>query len=134
MTEKDIKINFAENLLDTFKDLLKVPNLRLYSMEFPVRTNDGKKYADMVLEIIYEGRNHHDNPLIVIEFKKNKIDIGAVEQVLRYSKFIQLQLYRTRRVTRFIAGPDFSDFELQMAKESEVHCLQFDLRGNLRII
>lgn len=134
ISEKDIKINFINNSLNTFKNLLKVPNLRLYSMEFPVRTKDGIKYADIILEIIYEGRKNIDNPLIVIEFKRDKIDLGVVEQVLRYSKFIQLQLYRTKRVTRFIAGPSFSKFELDMAKDNEVHCLQFDLKGNLQIV
>ena len=133
MLEKDIKKKFVEEWLGTFQNLLGVKNLRLYSTEFPVRTPDGTKYADIVLEI----DNHEiwsNNILIVMEWKKDKIDTGVVEQVLRYSSYIGKQLYRKKEVLSFIAGPDFSNWELKMCKEHNVHPLQFDLRGNMEIL
>lgn len=134
MTEKDIKIKFVKEYLDKFKELIRVPNIRLYSMEFPVYTTDGIKYADIILETKYEDRSPMENPLMVLEFKKDKIDVGVCEQVDRYGQFIQRQLYRKTHVSRFIAGPDFSDYEKDLAKEMGIFCLQFDLRGNIRLV
>ena len=98
-------------------------------MEFPVRTHDGEKKVDIVLETIRNDKKH----LIVMEWKRDKIDLGVVEQVERYARYTKLQLYKDN-VVKFIAGPDFSDFEIEMCKEHNVHALQFDLKGNMRIV
>ena len=91
MIEKDIKLKFVLDWLNDFKKLLKIDNLRLYSMEFPVTTPDGTKFVDIILEIMkYD--SPMDNILIVLEFKKDKIDIGVVDQVLRYSTYVKKQL------------------------------------------
>ena len=133
MLEKDIKKRFVEEWLNIFQNLLEIKNLRLYSMEFPVRTPDGTKFADIVLEIDSH-KVWADNILIVMEWKKDKVDFGTVEQVLRYSSYIGKQLYRKKEVLSFIAGPDFSDWELKMCKEHNIHPLQFDLRGNMQLL
>ena len=74
------------------------------------------------------------NPMFVIELKKDKIDTGVCEQVSRYSYNIQKQLYRRLDVKSIIAGPDFSEWELQECKKQGIYALQFDLKGNMRLL
>lgn len=133
LKEKDIKHKFIHEWGDNLKQLFKSENLRLYSIEFPVRTNDGTKYADLVYEID-ENDIPMKNKMMILELKKDKIDTGAVEQVLRYSHFTKLQLYRKQKITSFIAGPEFSDWEVKMCRDNNVFPIQFDLSGNMRIL
>lgn len=132
MTEKEIKIHFARQLIPIFGSLIN-KNLRLYSLEFPVRTNDGVKYADMIVEVD-EHKTPMNNKMFVLEFKKNKVDYGTVEQVLRYGIFIQKQLYRKKKVTSFIVGPEFSNWEIKMCKDNKVFPLQLDENDNMRLL
>lgn len=132
MLEKEIQYRFVEEWMPQLKSLLG-ENLRLYSLEFPVRTIDGIKYADLVFELD-ENDRPSNNKMMIVELKKDKIDSGVVEQVLRYSKFTGLQLYRKKKVSSIIAGPDFSKWEIQMCRENGVFPLQYDLTGNMRIL
>lgn len=132
MKEKDIQFRFANEWIPNLKNILG-KDLRLYSLEFPIKTTDGTKYADLVFEID-ENEKPFDNKMIVVELKKDKIDIGAVEQVLRYSSFVGLQLYRKKKITSIIAGPSFSNWEIKMCKENGVFPLQYDLKGNMKLI
>ena len=131
MTEKEIKIKFIEDHLDGFKKLVGLDNIRLYMMEFPVRTPDGTKKIDILLES--EVGRKPDNPLLVLEFKKDPIDIGVCEQVLRYSEYVKMQLYRKKRATPFILGPDFSKWELKIAKDNNVFCIQY-LNDDMKLV
>jgi len=132
MNEAEVKEKFINDWSDTLKDLLG-ESLRLYCIEFPVRTNDGKKYADLVYELD-ENSIPMKNKMMIVELKRGMIDTGAVEQVLRYSHFTKLQLYRKQKITSFIAGTGFSDWEIKMCRDNKVFPLQFDYNGNMRIL
>lgn len=132
MKEREIQLKFAEDWMDELKKLFG-ENLRLYAFEFPIKTNDGIKYADLVFELT-DSKTPMDNKMIIIELKRDKIDIGAVDQVLRYSNFAKRQLYRKKKITSVIAGPDFSKWEIQTCKDNGVFPLQYDLSGNMRLI
>lgn len=133
MTEKEIKLKFVNDYLNDFEKLLKVKNLRLYALEFPIKTTDGIKYADIVLEI-KENESPMNNKIIILEWKKGLIDTGVVDQVLRYSEYVRKQLYRKKRASSFICGEEFSKWERNIAKENKVFCLQYDSNWNLRIV
>jgi len=132
MNEAEVKEKFINDWSDTLKDLLG-ESLRLYCIEFPVRTNDGQKYADLVYELD-ENSIPMKNKMMIVELKRGMIDTGAVEQVLRYSHFTKLQLYRKQKITSFIAGTGFSDWEIKMCRDNKVFPLQFDYNGNMRIL
>jgi len=132
MREKEIQYRFVEEWMPQLRNLLG-DNLRLYSFEFPVRTKDGTKYADLVFELD-ENENPYKNKMVVLELKKDKVDSGVVEQVLRYSRFTGLQLYRKKKVSSIIAGPSFSQWEISMCREHGVFPLQYDLKGNMRLL
>jgi len=132
MLEKDIKYKFTDDWHSVLQKTLGLDKLRLYAIELPVFTPDGDKRADLVYEI--EIGKSQDNPMFIIELKKDKIDVGVCEQVGRYSHYIQKQLYRTRKVKSIIAAPDFSSWELKLCKEQGIYALQFDLKGNMRLV
>lgn len=133
MLERDIQKKFATEWHNTLQKTLKIDNLRLYAMELPIRTPDGKKRADLVYEV-EGGKTPMHNPMFVLELKKDKIDIGVCEQVSRYAHHIKLQLYRKNKVQSVIAGPSFSNWELKTCVEQGIHALQFDLKGNMRLV
>ena len=135
MQEKAIKERFIDDHLEEFGSLIRCTNLRLYMMEMPVRTEDGIRYADIVLEMDTEP-TPMENKAFVLEFKKDKVDYqSAVAQVLRYSNDLQKQLYRKKRVTPFIVAPDFSKHELKLAKELKVIPVQYDWKtGMMRVV
>lgn len=132
MKEKEIQNKFISEWEGQLKKLFG-NSLRLYSIEFPVRTADGKKYADLVYEL-NENEIPMKNKMMIIELKRGKIDTGAVEQVLRYSHFTKLQLYRKQKITSFIAGTGFSNWEIKMCRDNNVFPIQFDYKGNMRIL
>jgi len=132
MLENDIKHKFTDDWHSVLQKTLGLDKLRLYAIELPVFTLDGDKRADLVYEV--EVGKPHDNPMFIIELKKDKIDVGVCEQVSRYSHYIQKQLYRTKQVKSIIAAPDFSDWELKLCKEQGIYALQFDLKGNMRLV
>lgn len=127
MNEKEVKLLFAEKYLERFPALFGAP-VRLYALELPIRTADGEKYADMVLEDETKGQ------LYVLEWKVGLVDCGVCEQVMRYSGFVGGQLYRQPTPMSFLVGQEFSKWELQVARENGVGCIQYDMNGNLRIV
>ena len=133
MKEKEIQNKFIADWEDNLRDLLKLKDLRLYAIELNIKTDDGVKRADLVYEI-----DKHDcpmdNPMFVVELKKDKIDVGVCEQVSRYAHFLKLQLYRKSIVKSVIAAPSFSNWELKTCKEQGIYPLQFDLAGNMRLL
>lgn len=133
MNEKDLQYKFGSEWIDTFKYTIGAKNLRLYALELPIRTEDGEKYADLVYEIP-QYSIPMKNKMIVVELKKDVIDTGVVDQVLRYSTFIKKQLYRKQKITSFIAGPNFSNWEISVCRDQGVFALQYDLQGNMRVL
>lgn len=135
MTEKEIHYKFTGEWHDNLSKVMNTDKLRLYAMELPIRTEDGEKRADLVYEV--EDENNTTpmaNKMFVIEVKKGNIDTGVVEQVLRYSEFAQKQLYRHKKVSSFIAGKSFSNWEIEMCKRNKVFALQYDDKGNMKIL
>lgn len=134
MNEKDVVNSFIDNL-DKFSSLIKKDNIRVYAMELPIRTEDGEKRADLVLEI--EDKKNTTpmaNKMLVLEFKKGFIDNGAASQVRRYSDIVGKQLYRHKSITSFIVGSGFSQHEIKMCKELNVFALQYDTKtGMMRL-
>jgi hypothetical protein len=130
MTEKEIKLQFTDHLKE-FQELMGYKdNVRLYAMEMPVYTTDGTKYVDMLLEV-EETETPMLNKLIVMEWKKGFIDLGAVEQCERYARTIQGQLYRKQDVVKIIASVGgLSMFELNMCREHNFHALRYDPISN----
>ena len=136
MTEKEIKDKFIRNHFDNFKKLIKSDKLRLYGIEFPVRTQDGVKFADVVCEINDEDYSL-DNKLLILEFKKLKVDSlkSAISQTLLYSTNISKQLYRRKKASAFIIAPEFSNFEIEMSYKNNVIPVQYDYKsGAMRIV
>jgi len=130
MLEKDIVKTFCENL-SGINSALDIDS-RIYSIEMPIKTLDGVKYSDVVLEVL-DDSGFRDKQLYVLEFKKDKIDYHSViSQVKRYSHFIIKQLYKTKPAVSVIVAPDFSRWELRSAKLEGVTCLQFDTAFNIR--
>lgn len=132
MKEAQIRNKMATDWLGNLRNLFG-KDLRLYSIEFPVRTLDGIKYADLLFE-----KEVSDipmkNPLFVLEIKRNKVDVGVVDQIMRYSIFTNQQLHREKKVGSVIAGRKFSYWELQICQDNNVLPLQYDLKGNMRIL
>jgi len=132
--EKEIVKMFVSNYLDKMKKILNIKEIRVYSFEFPVEYEDQKGSIDLILEDVIDGNIfNRKNPLLVIEFKKDKIKYGPVDQLNFYMKTVGKQLYRPN-VTGFLAAPAFSYYELEEAKKNNFRCIQFDLRGNMQII
>lgn len=133
MLEYDIKYKFVDEWHNILQKTLNLKNLRLYAIELDVFTDDGRKKADLVYEVNID-KIPMNNPMFVLELKKDKIDVGVCEQVKRYSHFIERQLYRRKPVQCIIAGPSFSNWELDTCKEQKIHALQYDLTGNMRLV
>ncbi len=136
LLEKDIKKIFYSSHIPSFERLIESHNLRLYAIELPVITSeDGTKYADIVLEVD-DVRYSKDNELMVLEFKKDKVDHqSAVAQVLRYADVIQKQLYRRKKVRPFVIAPLYSEHEIKLANAHNVTCVQYDyLNGTFKIM
>lgn len=132
--EKQIIEMFLDNCLDKFKQLLNVEEIRVYSFEFPVEYSGQKGKIDLILEIVNNGNIFdRDNSLLVIEFKKDKIKHGPVDQLKFYMKSVGKQLYR-KNVYGYLAAPDFSSHELEEARNNNFKCIRFDLKGNIQIL
>lgn len=138
MTEKRIKQKFMREHMEKFGELMDLENpkkMRLYAFEFPVRTTDGEKYADVLLENDIEN-TPMKNQMWVLEFKSKKVDYqSAVAQVLRYADTIQKQLYRHNPVIPIVVAPDFSNHELLLAKKLNVTPVIYEHKtGYMKII
>lgn len=132
LTEKEIKEIFMKNHMNNFNELVN-EKMRVYAIEFPVRTEDGSKRADIVLEAENED-SFYNKKMIVLEFKKGFIDNGAASQVRRYSDVVGKQLYKNKKITSFIVGSEFSEHEIKMCRELSVFPLQYDYKsGSMRL-
>lgn len=126
LNEKQVVDSFTENL-NKFSKLINEDNVRIYARELQIRTPDGEKKADLVLEIEDEkNTTPMANKMLVLEFKKGFIDNGAASQVRRYADVVGKQLYRHKPITSFIVGTDFSEHEIKMCRELKVFPLQYD--------
>jgi len=123
MREKELKNNFIIEipLLEEFFN----DKIRLYNIEFPVRTDDGKRFVDMILI----GKEK----LYIIEFKSKKIDYGAVEQLRRYMSFVDKQLYRETKSIGLVIAPEFSKFEEQECFSNDIYPIIYSGKGKAEI-
>lgn len=128
LSEREIISVFLSDV-DSFARTYGVSDLRLYMEQMPVFTPDGTKYADVVLESAPKDHvvvDNHDNPMYVLEFKKNVVDYhDAVYQVTRYVDTLRKQCYR-QHVEGFVVAPGFSEHEKKFAKEHNVKLCSFD--------
>lgn len=132
--EKDMINLFLDNCLDKFKNILNEKEIRVYSFEFPVEYSGQKGKIDLILEIVKDGNIYNrENPLLIIEFKKDKINHGPVDQLSFYMKNIGQRLYRPN-VFGFLAAPDFSYHEIEEAKKNNFRCIKFDTKGHIQLI
>jgi hypothetical protein len=133
LKERDVVDRFINQHFHLFSAIVGEEKLRIYALEFPVKTNDGLKKADVVIEVDDEN-SMYNRKMMVLEFKKDFIDNGAASQVRRYSDTVGLQLYRKKKITSFIVGSDFSKHEINMCRELNVFPLQYDVKsGSMRI-
>ena len=129
--EKDIVKDFCVNKVGYFSELIGL-DFRVYGIELPIKTNDGVKYADVILEVV-DDSGFREKKLYVLEFKKDKIDYHSViSQVQRYCHFIVKQLYKNTPARPVLVAPEFSRWELRNALKAGVFCVQLDTKGNMR--
>jgi RecB family endonuclease NucS len=122
------------NLHDTIrynlitKDFKKLNNLlkkqyRIYAIEMPIFTPDGTKYADLVLE------DEEKKSITVVEFKSDKIDYGAAEQITRYIDYAYKQVWRSKdKIKGLLIAPDFSTLEIEVCKKFKLVPIQYDYK------
>ena len=133
MNEKEIKIKFVSDWLGNFQQVMKLPSVRLYAMEFPIKHGKEEYRVDILLEED-EFPIPMDNQLFVLEFKKDKIFHSALDQLNLYCETVGKKLYRKKEVIGMLAAPEFSTWEQQEAERQGRKCLQYDLNGNMRIL
>lgn len=132
--EKELVEIFLDKCLEKFRIHLNAEELRIYCFEFPVEYSGQKGKIDLILEIVKDGNIYNrENPLLVIEFKKNKIKYGPVDQLNFYMKDVGKRLYR-ENVRGYLAAPDFSYHELEEARKNDFGCIRFDTKGNIDIM
>ena len=119
MREKELKNNFLKLEIPILENYFN-DKISLYNIEFPVRTKDGIRYVDMILQ----GKEK----LYIIEFKNKKIDYGAVEQLNRYASFVDKQLYRKNSIG-IIVAPNFSKFEIEECKKNKILPIIYSGKG-----
>lgn len=134
MNEKEIKQHFiSDEHFYKFKDLLQSPQLRVYAIEFPIEIEKTKKYADIVL-INEKQERFYDKQMFVLEFKKDHINYGPVDQLDMYVKSIHKRLYRRNKTIGILVAPSFSQHELKSCRMYGYHALQLDEYFNMRFL
>lgn len=128
ISEKEYISLFLKKL-DLFEKVFETKNIRLYAVEFPVKTPDGEKYEDVILESVEQGNivtNNKNNILYCMEFKIDKlVDYhSATAQNLRLVDYISKQLYRPN-VQGIIVAQGFSESEIKLAEQHNMHLIQF---------
>ncbi len=125
---------FVDKCLDKLRVLLSAEELRVYAYEFPTSYEKDAGKADLILEIV-NNHNLYDkqNPLLILEFKKDKIKYGPVDQLKFYMKSIGPRLYRPNTYG-YLVAPNFSIHEIEEALLQGFKCIQYDLKGNIKII
>lgn len=133
MNEKEIKQRFITEHFDKFKNLLQSPQLRVYAIEFPIEIENSNKYADIVL-INENQEKFYDKQIFVLEFKKDHINYGPVDQLDMYVKSIHKRLYRRNKTIGILVAPSFSKHELASCRKNGYHALQLDNHFNMRFL
>lgn len=135
MSEKEIKLEFI-NQLKKFKETIKRPNVRLYAYELPCRIELHKKekYADVVLINEDTSKTFYEMQMFVIEFKKDKIEYGPIDQLNMYVNYVHKKFYRKNPTIGILVAPQFSNHEIQQCKKYGYHALQLDNQFNMRFI
>lgn len=123
MNENEYRLSFIKNF-EQFKEKLNHNELRVYGIEFPLRTSRNR--VDLVIE------NTENKNLMILEFKRDKIDHSAIDQVKSYKEETRKQLYRKKSVCGLVA-PDFSEWTIEEAKKQKMLLVQFDGK-NMRIL
>lgn len=133
MNEKEIKHKFVTEYFDNFKKILNSPKLRLYAIELPIQTNDFKGYSDIVL--INENKERfYDQQMMVLEFKKEKINYGPIDQLHLYTQTIHKKFYRRNKTIGILVAPRFSKHEIEQCKSYGYHALMLDENFNMKFI
>jgi hypothetical protein len=132
MTEQEIKRKFITEYLEIFKEKLKAPKIRVYAIELPLEI-EGKKYADIVL-INENKENFYEHQMIVLEFKKNKITYGPIDQLHMYVEDIHKRFYRKNKTLGILIAPSFSTYELKQCKSYGYHAMILDERFNMKFL
>lgn len=134
MTEKEIVTNFRTTYFQSFKDLLKKPYLRVYSFELALEIEGTKKFTDLVLINEDPSKPFYQMQMFVLEFKKNNIDYGPIDQLHMYVENVHKKYYRKNTTVGILVAPSFSKFELSQCKKYGYHALQFDNHFNFRFL
>lgn len=133
MLEKEIKQQFITTHIDTFKNYVKSPQLRVYAIELPLSIETSTYYADIVL--INENKKlFNDMQMIVLEFKKSKIDYGPIDQLHMYVENIHKKYYRRTKTSGILVAPKFSKHELEQCQEYGYHALLLDDKFNMKFL
>lgn len=119
MNEKELKNNFMENHFNDFKGLIGIPEIRVYAIELPLRARTKNYFADLVLI------NESLKQFYVMEWKKDKIDYGPVDQLKLYVELTDNQFYRSNTIGILVA-PDFSDYEIKECKSNNFLVLKYN--------
>ena len=134
MTEKEIKMEFIENHLNTFKNIVKRDTIRVYAIELPLDIGENKKFADIVLINEDPSKSFNEMQMFVLEFKKNKIEYGPIDQLHMYVDFIHKRFYRKNPTVGILIAPKFSAHEISQCKKYGYHALQLDNHFNMRFL
>jgi hypothetical protein len=126
--EKELIEVFEISLLEKIQREINSPKLRVYAYEFPIKNNNESGNIDMILENHIYGNNTLQNPLILLEFKRNHIKYGAVDQLNFYKKEIAQKLHR-KEILLWIVTQSFSVHEISEASKNNIRCLQIDTKG-----
>lgn len=121
------------NRLDDFKTLLKSPKLRVYAFEFPLEIDGTTKFADVIL-INENKEKFREQQMIVMEFKKNKISYGPIDQLHMYVNNIHNKLYRKNKTIGILVAPEFSNYEIEQCKKYGYHALLLDSKFNMKFL
>jgi len=134
LTEKELIGVFEEKSIPVLQKMLNVEELRVYAYEFPVKYLEENGRVDMILEIV-QNKNLFDktNPIIALEFKRDHIKHGPIDQINFYLKVLSKKMYRPN-VSGWLVAPSFSDHEIQEAKKSNIKCLLLDESGNVKFV
>lgn len=133
MTEKDIKHLFMTEYLDKFKEMLKSPKIRLYAFELPIEIEGTNKFADIVL-INENKESFYEQQILILEFKKNKISYGPIDQLHMYVDNIHKRFYRRNKTIGILVAPEFSKHEIEQCKKYGYHALLLDNKFNMKFI
>lgn len=123
------------NHLETFKNILKKPTIRLYSFEMPIKLKDESiKYPDIILINEDPERTFYEMQMFILEFKKQEIKHGPIDQLHMYVDTIHKRFYRKNKTIGILVAPSFSQYEISQCKKYGYHALQLDNHFNMRFI